>query len=250
MACHQLQEPIPPIMEKFPYANNSRHYNNAALQSFGNIEEHLSRARAEIKRRNVSSPDTIAAMLLPVDDMLEAWRKSLPEAWYFKSYKNILAATEAKGYTPDHDVYSALHVAVMWNAYRSSRIMVHDAILTSNLHHDSASHIERLQYSIETLKQMSDGICRSARYCLVHSASEGKAGVLTPITWTETPSASGSLLLFWPLYSAGLLWTTPKEQRSWISGVLRYIGKHLGLQIVISMALKLEGLDPLRNDVS
>jgi hypothetical protein len=231
-------------MKALPWANNSQPTNNDALESFGAIEEHLVKARAEIKRRNVSSPDTIAAMLLPVDDMLEAWRKSLPEAWYFKSYKNLVAATEPKGYTPDHDVYSGLDVAVMWNAYRSSRIMVHDAILTSTLQHGSASHMERLQYSIETLKQMSDGICQSARYYLFHSSSGGKAGGSTPMTWPETLSASGCLLLFWPLYSAGLLWTTSKEQQCWISAVLRRIGRHLGLELAISMAAKLEGLEP------
>ncbi|KAK5992029.1 hypothetical protein PT974_05425 [Cladobotryum mycophilum] len=245
MTCHQLQEPIPEAVKSWSrWAQCALPKDEDALNSFSDIEERLITVRAEIKRRAISSPAVIASMLLPVDDMLEDWRNSLPESWRFKSYKRLLSTScGAKSYNSQYDIYPELDIAIIWNAYRSSRLLIHETILAATLKHGSTNDMRNLHLSIKTLRLMADGICQSVPYHLAYCRNSPQPREAVQVKWEELPPP-GALLLFWPLFSCGVLCTTPKEQRDWIASVLRHIGVQLGLQLAISMATNLESHNP------
>lgn len=194
----------------------------------------------EIKRKNISSPVVIRTMLRPIDDMFEDWKQSILPSWAIKSYKCLTSTMIEPAYMSQYDTYPDLYVATMWNAYRSSRIMIHNHILTATLQHGSTDDMGKLSDSINILRALTTAICQSVPYFL--SCTRDCDAVKLPEHMnTVQLSSSGALLLLWPLFSCGMLWTTPKEQSHWIASILRRIGGHMGLQLAISMAAALEG---------
>ncbi|KAH7137886.1 hypothetical protein EDB81DRAFT_858325 [Dactylonectria macrodidyma] len=247
MSCHQLQEPIPAAVETWSrWAEPALPQYDAALYCFGDIEKRLIAARAAIKRAGISSPSVIMRTLLPLDDLLEDWRKLLPNSWASKSYKCLHPTSVDEAiYTSQYDTYPDLYIATMWNAYRSSRLLIHETIVTATLKHGSAEEVRKLSYSIDILRRMAAEICQSVPYYLGYSRNGGQVMVQPQFSYVEGLSAAGALLLFWPLFACGMSWTVSTEQRHWIASILRRVGLHLGLQLAISMAAALEATPEL-----
>lgn len=241
MTCHQLQEPIPDSLIKCSeWASNSSQFNmETPSNKFYKINERLAAVRAEIKHRAISSPAVISQMLLPIDEVVEEWRRTLPESWLFKSYRCLSPGFTS--YTSRYDVYPDLFVASIWNSYRSIRLVIHEAIIAATMKHGSLEQRQGLGKSMAILRAMADGVCHSVPYHLTFfqqtDVVQRDAAVDAGIQYKSQPfPAPGAYLLFWPLFLSGMLRAVTTQQRHWIASVLEQIGVRMGLKLAISMS--------------
>ncbi|KAK5991950.1 hypothetical protein PT974_05344 [Cladobotryum mycophilum] len=244
MTCHQLQEPMPYAVKRWSqWVEPIQKNDEAALNRFAELNEHLAAVRASIKQEGIRNPATVATMLYPIDCMLEDWKKGLPDSWSPKSYR--LLSTEVnplKGYEHQYDVYRDLWVASTWNNYRMVRIVIHESVIIATMAYGLGKEKEgELNHSAKTLTEMANAICHSVPYILgyrhgtLHAVGTG----LEASGPYQIPRPGGYLLL-WPLFIAGSLRTTSQAQKRWIVSTLRDIGLRMGLQLAMSMATKLE----------
>lgn len=237
--CHQLQEPIPYALHRWSsWAQPEQEIDDRPTNRFSEINEVLAAARAEIKHKRISDPRTVAAMLLPIDAMVEDWRRSLPESWSFTSYRDLGSANaRAATFNSQYDMYPDLQTATRWNTYRNVRILIHEAIMSATLRHGTLEETENLGKSAKVLRDMANAICHSVPYHLGYTRS--RAHTKDAMHAEAIPSPGGFLIL-WPLFFSGMLRTACQEQRVWIATILRHIGMGMGIQLALSMAEALE----------
>jgi len=191
------------------------------------IVEHLASSLAFIKGYNITSPSSIASILLPIDEMLQRWQQQLPSTWLpvsLRSPNDTMALFDSI-----FDRYPDLWIASVWNNYRGARILIHQ-MLMSSVRGNLASHeTVSLDQSTKILHIMATEICRSVPYHLEQSGTAGQ----------KCSSHPGGYLLTWPLYMAATLSTTSTECRMWIADRLHEIGIGLGLQLALSLSIDL-----------
>ncbi|PTB45247.1 hypothetical protein M441DRAFT_64920 [Trichoderma asperellum CBS 433.97] len=244
MTCHQLQEPLPYTLKVWSrWTENPKKKDEASLNRFSELNEELAAVRAEIKQRAIQSPAVVAAMLEPIDHKVEDWRSKLPDSWNFKSYRSLGPSVNpaAGGQMFQYDEYPDFWVASTWNNYRMVRILIHESILMTTMKYGTDEEKSGLKHSAKVLAEMTNGVCSSVPYimgdrCRRHY-SRASFETLRPDLRRAKP---GGYTLLWPLFLAGSLSTTPKDQRDWIALVLREMGLRMGMQLAISMAIKLE----------
>lgn len=176
--------------------------------------------------------------------MLEEWMVSLPSSWAFKSYKQL----PSKGATGDrarstYHVYPDLLTAMMWNAYRSSRLMIQEMLLALNPADCSTDAIATPDGNSSTAvgQQLADAICASIPYFLSGTQDSSQMMSLLMSKWKASEwSSTGALLLLWPLFSCGMSSATDGERRVWIGTMLRNIGLRLGMELASAMANAVE----------
>ncbi|RSM10761.1 hypothetical protein CEP52_003407 [Fusarium oligoseptatum] len=242
MTSHQLQEPIPYALTKWSkWAECLGIKEMDPANRFAEINEILARARAEIKYRDIKDPDTVAARLLPIDDMLNEWAQSLPPSWSYKSYRSLgPGGTPSSGYDQQYDMYYDPWVACVWNSYRNIRLLIHESIIAAALKYGTEQQKASLQSSGKVLVDMANGICHSAAYHLGHQPGDREAGGVKKFTHSDDVPSPGGWLLLWPLFFSAMLRTTPKEQRQWVAKTIRQMGLQMGLRLAMSMATMLE----------
>jgi hypothetical protein len=173
--------------------------------------------------------------------MLEDWRLKLPDSWEFKSYRSLGSEVDpVSSYKLQYDEYQSFWVASTWNNYRMIRILIHESVLTATMKYGSDKEKKELQHRAKTLMEMANGICYSVPYIL---GDRRKIVCPQGTSQAERPNVipkPGGFLLLWPLFLAGSLSTTSKDQRGWIALTLREIGLRMGMQLAVSMATKLE----------
>ncbi|RFU25537.1 hypothetical protein B7463_g10801, partial [Scytalidium lignicola] len=156
-------------------------------------------------------------------------------------------------YGGQFNLYEDLWIAAVWNNYRGSRILIHETILSSAISNPAPpstppQFIENMMNeSAGILVEMTVDVCRSV-YFHMNSCSRNPSPQPSPSMSrprhptmpTNSTHMSGSYLLIWPLYMAGLLRTTPGRQRSWLADKLEIIGRELGNRqaIMLSDALR------------
>lgn len=236
------------------------------------INEHLAAERAWLRENDVNDPVIIAKKLLPIDQMLETWSNCAPDNWIPVTYDvrslvpgsepglnaNFYAASpryaerDDCSYDGQWDLYEDLWIASVWNNYRGSRIIIHESILaatistmkTDTLTEDLIKTI--MDESVRVLGEMMAGICRSIYFHM--SSRSAHAPFLDsyppsrssyPTIPADTTEMSGTYLVIWPLYMAGLLRTTPPDQRSWIADKLEDIGRAVGNKQALTLSAAL-----------
>lgn len=207
------------------------------INQLSQINEALAGARAELKYQEITDPDVISNRLLPFDIMMEQWAQSLPASWEYKSYRSVGPnGVPSSRYDLQHDTYTNPWIACLWNCYRNARLLVHESIIVATLKHGTEQQQQSLQSSYKVLRIMADGICHSAAYHLGYRHNDEK----TTSGVEDNSPAPGGFLLLWPLFFAAVQRTSPPEQRLWAAGIIRQIGKQMGLQVALSMAGLLE----------
>ncbi|GJN76691.1 hypothetical protein PLIIFM63780_000178 [Purpureocillium lilacinum] len=233
---HQLQLAIPYSLKCWSHwAETIQSEEEFAANRFSEINERLANARAEIKQQRISSPSVIASRLLKFDDEIEAWRRDLPASWAYKSYCSVRSTRSppSEVFESHYDKYPDLWIASTWNNYRSVRLLIHEAIIAATLKHGSEEEIANLTASMAVLARMARDICNSVAYIM----GRGREGSRSPTPEDGNGSASpGGYLLLWPLFLAGMLRTTRRVQRAWITSEIRHIGTTMGIHLAISMA--------------
>jgi hypothetical protein len=236
MTLHRLQDPVPPALAKWTsWAGTNLSDDEAPAVSFSAISTQLVNVRAEIKERSICDPVAVAAMLLPIDDKLEKWRSELPASWKYKSYTSLDHSTSSSDtYDSCYDVYGDLWIASVWNSYRTSRLLLHEHIMSTVLKFGTAHDNYMLQAAALILKSMADEICHSVPF---HLGVQRKGN---SSRFEDSEAIPGCYLLIWPLFASGMRRTTPWPQKEWIAGKLRYIGAKMGLRLALQMAGRLE----------
>ncbi|KAH8819168.1 hypothetical protein F5884DRAFT_864617 [Xylogone sp. PMI_703] len=160
------------------------------------------------------------------------------------------------------DLYPDLWIASIWNNYRASRILIHETILSSTLSNAPSPGtpsylLENMIFrSSSVLRDMTTAVCRSV-YFHMNSCSQDidtdidididiapdlespRSQRLHPTMPPNATHMSGTYLLIWPLYMAGLLRTTPVEQRAWLADKLEVIGWELGNRQAVRLSAAL-----------
>ncbi|KAJ4171077.1 hypothetical protein NW754_007221 [Fusarium falciforme] len=242
MTSHQLQEPIPYALKKWSkWAECMDIKELEPANRFAEMNEILARARAELKYQDIKDPETVAARLLPIDEMLNEWARSLPPSWSYKSYRSIgPGGTPSSGYDQQYDMYDDPWVACVWNSYRNIRLLIHESIITATLKYGTEDQKANLQSSGKVLVDMANGICHSVAYHLGHQPGGREAGGVRQFTYSDDVATPRGWLLLWPLFFSAMLRTTPKEQRQWVAKTIRQMGLQMGLRLAMSMATMLE----------
>lgn len=235
MTLHRLQEPVPPALANWTsWTGISYSEDEAPAIFFGAISTQLLGVRAEIKKKGICDPAVVATMLLPIDVKLEQWRHKLPASWKYKSYTALDHTTRSNNtYDSHYDVYKDVWIASVWNNYRTSRLLLHEHIMSQILKSRDHSHNRLLETTALAMKSMVDEICHSVPFHLgiqlKRKTSSSELGGPIP----------GCYLLIWPLFAAGMRRTTPWEQKVWIAEKLGLIGTTMGLALALSMAGRL-----------
>ncbi|KAL7904564.1 hypothetical protein GGI35DRAFT_489681 [Trichoderma velutinum] len=242
MTCHQLQEPLPYALKTWSrWAEPTQTRDEASLNRFAELNEHLAAIRAEIKRKGIHNPAAVAAMLDPVDRELTDWETRLPDSWRFKSYRNLGSEVDSVGsYKLQYDEYPGIWVASTWNNYRMIRILIHESKTNATLKYGSDEDRNDLQHSAKILTEMTNGICYSVAYILGDRPNGLYSKRVHQAEKPDIVPKPGGYLLLWPLFLSGSLRTTSRDQRGWIGRALRDIGLRMGMQLAVSMAIKLE----------
>ncbi|KAF2468673.1 uncharacterized protein BDR25DRAFT_289498 [Lindgomyces ingoldianus] len=235
MTCHRFQEPIPYALKRWAsWTDPGQPQNQSPGNRFTEISEQLAAVRAQIKRDTICSPAVVASMLLPVDEKLDHWRRALPPSWQYQSYQAIDTTSPSLTTCDTHyDVYQNLWVASMWNNYRSTRLLIHEHIMSTALKFGTINDKHIVQAAAKVLKSTADDVCRSVPFHL------GLHRHRTSPNAQESDAIPGCYLIIWPLFISGMRRTTPWPQKQWIAEKLRYIGIRMGLRIALSMSEQL-----------
>lgn len=244
MTCHQLQEPLPYTLKAWSrWTEDPKKKDEASLNRFSELNEELAAIRAEIKEKAIRSPAVVTAMLEPIDRKIEDWRLKLPDSWNFKSYRSLVPGIHPStgGQMFQYDDYPDFWVASTWNNYRMVRILIHESIMTVTMKYGTDKQKTKLKHSAQVLAEMTNGVCSSVPYILGDRCSRRYSRSSFETARPDLRRAKpGGYTLLWPLFLAGSLSTTPKDQREWIALVLRELGLRMGMQLAMSMATKLE----------
>lgn len=236
-----MQEALPYALVKWSqWASPAQKTDESNANRFGEINGQLAALRAAIKHRNITNPSTVISMLLPIENELESWKNGLPESWS-PTLHNLLQDDGCQSIRGDLDtqfeVYPDLWVASMWNNYRTVRILIHETIMSITLKYGTSEDMAALQPSINVLQEMATQVCRSVAFHLgtyptrkrANSGLEGQKSV-------HIAAIPGGYILAWPLYLAGMLRTTPTEQKMWMASQLHRIAVTMGLRLAYSFA--------------
>lgn len=231
MTFHQFQEPIPYALERWSsWAEPIQRKDESPANRFSELNDRIAGVRAKIKRESICTPSVVASLLLPVDNELELWRRTLPPSWEYRRYMSLNPWTDT--YKSHYDLYSDLWVASVWNSYRSVRLMIHEHIMSTTLKYGLEEDKELLQITTTVLQDMADDVCYSVPFHLGHQSQ-------IDVEIQDDVAIPGGYLLMWPLFLSGMLRTTPTTQKRWIASKLRQIGVCMGLRLAFSMSEKL-----------
>lgn len=236
MTSMQMQEEVPWALRKWSqWAGQIQKPDEFYANQFGQINGRIAALRARIKHQHITSPPVVSTMLLPLDEELVSWKSQLPQHWRPKLYHLLKEAT-GRSLTDALDsqleIYPDLWVASMWNNYRVIRILIHETIMSITLKFGSREEKSALQPSIDVLKDMATQVCRSVAFHL-GTYQNRKPANSDPNIHTAIP---GGYLLAWPLFLAGMLRTTPREQKAWMASRMHYVAMTMGLRLAHSFA--------------
>jgi hypothetical protein len=239
-----MQEPLPPQIFKWSqWAASKQKVDETYANQFGMLNAKLAGIRAAIKYKKVTSVAVIRSMMGPIDEEFKDWVKNLPASWTPKSYCLL---NEPKSQSIEEeldsrfDVYPDLWIGSMWNNYRNVRIVIHETILAIAIKYGSANEVADVEPSANVLREMSAGICHSVAFFLGKHHGRVPMSAFSADNAAATDPIPGGYLLVWPLYFAGMLRNTPKAQRMWVAGKLKYIALTMGLKLAHSLATALE----------
>ncbi|KAK6697835.1 hypothetical protein SNK05_010685 [Fusarium graminearum] len=240
--CHQLQEPFPFEVSKWSrWAEPHQPEAYIPVNKLSQINEGLASTRAKLKYLGVTDPEIISQSLMPFDRMMEQWADDLPPIWEYKSYRSIGPdGIPSSRYDLQYDIYNDPWIACIWNSYRNARLLIHESIIVATLKHGSQEQKETLQSSFKILRSMADRICYSAAYHLGHRRQDDTVMIYPETGRLDNTPAPGGFLLLWPLFFAAIQRTSSTDQRLWVAGIIRQVGRQMGLQIAFSMADLLE----------
>lgn len=205
----------------------------------------LCEIRAHIKDGTLSDPMEIIERCLAVEKLTVAWAAARSTYWDhtttfvvpgdpFYSQEDI--------YDGHFAVYSALWIAGTWNIYRSTRIFIHEAILTqvdilltqSQSAEAAMNLLSQRARSLAVIHETAADVCASIPYLLNHHKTRTEQT-------EDPPRAAAGYFVLTSLYLAGSTIGVPHAMRLYALSRLRYIGYRMGLGQALLLAKILAG---------
>ncbi|CZS97219.1 related to negative acting factor [Rhynchosporium agropyri] len=192
--------------------------------------------RAKVKDCEIVGPRIVINQALELDQRLVDEFEDLPEEWMYE----IVYTSENPHlvWNGNYHVYQEYLMSHIWNAMRTSRIMLHEVIRDQLLsdstalipHFTTGENANRLGTSTDVMLEMQADILASVPH---H----------TPSLLNRNTSAvfdnSRSYFVLWPLFLAGSMDLATEPIRMWAAARLRDIGESMGIRqaVVISEVL-------------
>lgn len=188
--------------------------------------------RARKEKETVMDLPQFVATYLELDDDFEAWASSSPSNWYYSTVETYQSSDNVlDGHC---DVYDDPWAANVWNAYRCSRILIHEALLDHLMPFllnedmgDPTFFATQYSKSSTIIRSLTSEICASVP-CRLGIPPE--AGEVCP------PQAVCSLYLIWPLYLAGVSEVVCSSARTWAIERMKHIGEAMGIRQASALA--------------
>ena len=233
----------PPSAESEP---NSHHLDALMLRS----RPVLLRATKILSDPKASKVDlgTLKQQATLLDKEFSLWPLCQPKEWAPQTLGTIEKGAQSTDTTLDSmpfwpgkiESYFDLYVVAVWNTYRKARLRLLQIVADCSQRLRSASQLQAKPATLQKLqseiRELVDGLCASVPFHLsadLHHClqSGGTIGDLY-----SPGKALGGLLLMYPLYIASTLTLIPPEQRDWMKGRLRWIGKNMGIRQALMLA--------------
>ena len=219
--CLQRRRAVPQIVLEWRSAAEGCGYEIKLLK----IIASLCTLRKDEKEQKKDA-STILGLAASIDANLAEWVNDLPWEYSYMTRTKGRAEDLFCGYC---HVYTSARKALIWNSYRSARILVNEIILNSLASESTPQALGAEQYlATQTLiNQLSNEICASVLFQL--------RGDYPMRNSSYTPKAAAGYALLWPLYLVGLF-GQPNLTRGWVIAQLDKIGDLMGIQQATSLA--------------
>ncbi|PYI14005.1 hypothetical protein BO99DRAFT_345999 [Aspergillus violaceofuscus CBS 115571] len=211
----------------------------SSMESFFKYLAKVSELCAQVGRRAKTPHETIQEAL-QLDAMLAAWALTVGQGW---QYSVLDAAVTSKNKPSEQHVYGDYYheypeigIAVMWNTYRLTRIVIHEVIaaVCERLWRRSRGNNNELwatiRQSAAVTRQLAEEVCAGVPY-FFKSAHSDKSLI----------DASGLIRLHWTLFVASDCVGSTPRMKAWITSRLNEIGRRVGVQQALSMTNYLLG---------
>jgi hypothetical protein len=184
------------------------------------------------------APAELVAWAISLDTQLLEW---VANHHVQNLYSTVIISEASPDIFTDHwHLYRNIHVASIWNHYRSIRILVNQVIVSLLSHNTedsehpwvtsglfSTSYSNQREASKRVVVQLSHDICSSVQFFLMHAQENSS------IDWRSSyqprSTAVGKLLL-WPLHVAGQNDFVSDIMRMWIVGRLEKLAAVIGIR--------------------
>ena len=176
------------------------------------------------------------------------WPLSQPKEWAPKTLGVLEKGVGSADMTIDSipfwpgkiDSYFDLYVVAVWDVYRKGRLKLLQVVANCSerlgrvgVFQEKPVLHQRLQSEVQ---ELVDGLCASIPFHLVADLPSclQRGGTIDDLNIPA--KALGGLLLMYPLYIASTLPLVPSDQRAWMKGRLRWIGRCMGIRQATMLA--------------
>ncbi|MCJ1433213.1 hypothetical protein MMC27_002572 [Xylographa pallens] len=238
--CLQSDEKVPrDITEWFDISRAHQLKSDLPAWGLASIVSRFVNLRASLKNNELVNPTSISFMLANLEADLAKWVEELPAEWAF----TITVSTEDSEniFESQCHVYHSLWVAILWNHYRSIRILVNDLLLSyldllASVPSDDNSGIppKQQRQSIGIVSRLATDICYSIPFQLNHN------GMAQRNNTTLTPTLTGAFTILWPLKVAACTSGASEALYQWARSLLQSIGSKKGIRFALFLMKMIE----------
>ncbi|CAI7661086.1 unnamed protein product [Penicillium glandicola] len=245
ISCLQRDVHVPGSLLQFTMLDMIPEIKNALGTKIISIIGNLSNLRANIHTQALTDPQEILSAAYAIEADLLTWLAALPPDFTYSTH-TLMPLDHSferrchgiRPYNNEYHIYPDIWAANCWNHYRCARIFVSEVILSqvhklSDSSPTSLSEDFRLQCKSlrSTIRRLGMDICRSCPFHLGACNAE----LLPETTILPPESYLGGLMMFWPLFVAGIVEGPTHPQRRWVINCLRTIGNTWGMAQALAM---------------
>ncbi|PYH47083.1 Zn(II)2Cys6 transcription factor [Aspergillus saccharolyticus JOP 1030-1] len=187
---------------------------------------------AQVGQKAKKTPEEIIREALQLDAMLAAWALTVDRRWRYKvvDATNDDLPADQHIYGDYYHEYSEIGIAVIWNTYRMTRIVVHEIIaavcerLWRRSKGENSEHWAAIRQSAAITRQLSEEVCASVPYFFGSARSNQRL-----------VEASGLIRLHWALFVASDCVGSTPRMKLWIMNRLDEIGRRTGIKQALAM---------------
>ncbi|KUJ15381.1 uncharacterized protein LY89DRAFT_111541 [Mollisia scopiformis] len=216
---------------------------------------HFANLRASVLSGKLTDQHEILRLSLELDAKLLDIVINVPPGWEYQTITTLEQSDVA--YKGRYHLYYDYWIAMIWNALRSLRLLIHELIRDILLKgfaqrpptFHSTEHTAQFQISTDTLYQHQEEILLSAAQHMNNFPKAQDLSVYKSVTsipliaYNELHAPlrmSGGSFLIWPLWHAGILDISTEEVRRFAIKNLNFIGDTMGIQQAFVLAKSVE----------
>jgi hypothetical protein len=224
--CLQRRVSVPQIIAD--WSHNAKNVKNVVSEHrlwqnpLEEISIRLCQLRSSIKQGNIDDFEAIS-QALSIDEALEGWLSDIPAEYSYTKFYDFESPDDV--FLGCYHVYPETRVAIVWNHYRSLRIITNEVIVDAlNSRGSVSSHDAQRLASEQLFKKLTADVCASVPPFLGYRNGQKNA-----------PVVIGTLLL-WPLYTCAAQNYVSPITRDWVILQFDRIGENTGIRLATYLA--------------